>query len=322
MAYRWVQINNCANFPARDGAGLLSYKDKLYLIGGWDSRNKNYFPKSCSNDVWVSEDGRDWDLIKPQTFRDDKFNVKKDWEGRHTAGYVIMNDEMYIVGGDINQGHYQADVWKSRDGMNWELVCSKVPWGPRCLHYTFILKNEMYILGGQTMPDFVHSKVPTVHYNDVWKSVDGQNWDCILNNANWYPRGMIGSKAVLNDRVYLIGGGTYDTHDYPDRKYYRDVWSSDNGIDWKCHTKKAPWSPRSYHEVAVFDNKLWVLEGHHMKTKNKKDVWFSGDGVDWTELPDTPWDARHAASVTVHQECLWVIAGNNMKSDIWKLEKV
>ena len=86
---------------------------------------------------------------------------------------------------------------------------------------------------------------------------------------------------------------------------------------WTQHLAKAPWQPRQYHAVAVFDGRLWVLGGYDSKDRN--DVWHSADGVHWRELPKTPWPPRHAASVFVQDNALWVAAGSHMKSDVWKL---
>jgi hypothetical protein len=72
--------------------------------------------------------------------------------------------------------------------------------------------------------------------------------------------------------------------------------------------------------VAVFDDRLWVMEGYDGKG-NRNDVWYSSDGVNWYEVPKTPWKARHAASVFVHDKALWMVAGNNMESDVWKLQR-
>jgi len=115
----------------------------------------------------------------------------------------------------------------------------------------------------------------------------------------------------------MLGGGTYDTRDHPQRLFYNDVWSSADGKRWTCHLENAPWHPRQYHEVAVFDDKLWVLEGWNKANRN--DVWYSPDGVNWHELPGTPWAVRHAASVFVYDDALWMVAGNNMQPDVWKL---
>jgi hypothetical protein len=116
-----------------------------------------------------------------------------------------------------------------------------------------------------------------------------------------------------------LGGGTYDTPKMPDRKFYNDVWSSADGVTWRRHVEAAPWTARQYHEVAVFDDRLWVLEGYNKANRN--DVWHSSDGVQWREVPNTPWRPRHAASVFVHDNALWMVAGNNLESDVWKLRR-
>ena len=131
---------------------------------------------------------------------------------------------------------------------------------------------------------------------------------------------MIGGAAVFRGRMWVLGGGTYDTPKVKERSFYNDVWSSADGVAWTRHVEKAPWEARQYHEVAVFDGRLWVLEGYGRKG-NRNDVWYSADGVNWYELPKTPWKARHAASVFVHDKALWMVAGNNMESDVWKLRR-
>ena len=99
------------------------------------------------------------------------------------------------------------------------------------------------------------------------------------------------------------------------------MWSSADGIDWEQHVAHAPWAARQYHEVAVFDGRMWVMEGWAPESGNRRDVWYSADGVDWVELPDTPWAPRHAASVFVHDGSLWMVAGNNMEPDVWRLTR-
>ncbi len=154
--YEWKKVTLTAPFAARDGAGSLTFQGKMWLIGGWNPGDKKFFPRICNNEVWNSTDGAAWTLIKPNSFLDQKFDAAKDWEGRHTAGYVVYKDKMWIIGGDVNQGHYQNDVWNSSDGKTWTFVNpdKPVPWGPRALHYTVVHDGKIWILGGQTMPAF------------------------------------------------------------------------------------------------------------------------------------------------------------------------
>lgn len=308
--YRWTCITPTAAFAPRDGAGALSFNGRMWLLGGWNPGDKTHFPRICNSEVWSSTDGREWTLV----------NRQAPWEGRHTAGYVVHQDAMWIVGGDCNQGHYQNDVWRSRDGAAWEQVTDAVPWAPRALHHTVAFGGRIWVIGGQTMPGFAPG-APERFHADVWCSENGRDWKCMLEKAPWAPRGMIGGSAILRDRIWLLGGGTYDTPTTPQRQFYNDVWSSPDGSTWHCHAPSTPWKPRQYHEVAAFDDRLWVLEGYNRDGGNRRDVWCCHDGATWEELPDTPWAPRHAASVFVHDEALWMVAGNNMTSDVWKLQR-
>lgn len=305
--YRWTLITDNAPFAGRDGAGALTFNGRMWLLGGWNPRDKERFPKVCNSEVWSSRDGKDWKLEV----------LSAPWEGRHTAGYVVHKGRMWIVGGDCIQKHYQNDVWSSADGVNWERVTDSVPWGPRVLHYTVAFKDRMYVMGGQTLPQFAaHDEV---FYRDVWSSADGKHWDRVIEEAAWPQRGLIGGSVVLDDRMWVLGGGTYDTPKRPNRLFFNDVWSSVDGHYWEQRCEHAPWHPRQYHDVAVFDGKMWVLEGWNQSNRN--DVWYSSDGVNWQEVPSTPWPVRHAASVFVHDNALWMVAGNNMTPDVWKLTR-
>lgn len=316
-AYQWVEITRAAQFAPRDGAGALVFHDQMWLLGGWNPGDKTHFPLICNNEVWSSTDGVTWTLRKPNTFLDRQFDPRSDWEGRHTAGYAVHDGKMWIIGGDANQGHYQNDVWSSTDGEQWQLVAADVPWAPRALHYTVAFDGRLWVIGGQTMPAFAGAD--ETFYRDVWTSTDGARWEQLApREPYWSPRGMIGGAAVHNNRIWILGGGTYDTPTTPARKFYNDVWSTADGANWQRHTAAAPWPPRQYHDVAVFDGQLWVCEGYDGRG-NRNDVWRSADGVTWHELPDTPWAPRHASSLYVYRDALWVVTGNNMQSDVWKL---
>ena len=322
--YEWELVTAKAEFAARDGAGILSYDGQLWLLGGWNPipSARSFFPRICNNEVWSSADGKSWKLVKPNTFIDQSFNPASDWEGRHTAGYAVFQGKMWIIGGDCNQNHYQHDIWTSTDGRKWTFVNAgkTPPWAPRALHYTVVHQDKLWVIGGQTMPAFGGGEEK--FYRDVWTSRDGIHWEEIKPvEPYWSPRGMIGGSAVMQGRIWILGGGTYDTPKTPTRNFYNDVWSSADGVHWKLHTEAAPWHPRQYHDVAVWDDRLWVMEGYHVQGGNRKDVWHSADGVNWTELPNTPWKPRHAASLVVHDGSLWMIAGNNMEPDVWRLRR-
>lgn len=323
-SYQWEPITAKAAFAPRDGAGALTFRGRMWLLGGWNPvpAQREFFPLICNNEVWSSTDGATWSLVKPNTFQDRSFDRTSDWEGRHTAGYVVYRDRMWIIGGDCNQRHYQNDVWNSADGHTWNHVNRgrEVPWAPRALHYTVVHDDKIWVLGGQTMPEFAAGGEK--FYRDAWTTTDGIEWLRVIpQEPCWSARGMIGGSAVMNGRIWILGGGTYDTPTTPQREFHNDVWSSADGIHWEQHTEAAPWHPRQYHDVAVYDGRLWVLEGYHEQGGNRNDVWHSADGIHWHAVPDTPWKPRHAASVFVYQDSLWMVAGNNLESDVWRLRR-
>lgn len=320
--YEWKLITMTAPWAVRDGAGILSFHGEMWMLGGWNplAKDREFFPRICNNEVWSSRDGIEWSLVKPNTFKASSFDSQSDWEGRHTAGHAVFQDKMWIIGGDVNQKHYQNDVWNSSDGKTWTWANKgrELPWAPRALHYTVVHDNKLWVIGGQTMPAFGGGEEK--FYRDVWTSTDGVEWNQVLPEEPFWPqRGMIGGSAVKDGRLWILGGGTYDTPTTPTRQFFNDVWSSADGVHWTQHTAQAPWHPRQYHDVAAWDGKLWVMEGYHAQGGNRNDVWYSADGTHWTEIPSTPWKPRHAACLLVHHDSLWMIGGNNFEPDVWQL---
>jgi hypothetical protein len=216
--YEWVNVTQNAAWAPRDGAGALTYNGEMFLLGGWGTTGN--YPRRTTNEVWKSTDGATWTQVKPNTFLDGSFDPTSDWEGRHTGGYAVYDNKMWLVGGDANQGYYQNDVWNSTNGVNWTYVNqgNPVPWTDRMLHVTTVFDNKIWVMGGQKMPLFVPG--PDEFYNDVWNTTDGVNWTQVTPQAPWAARGMIMGSVVFNNKMWILGGGTYDTPTTPSRQYY------------------------------------------------------------------------------------------------------
>jgi len=309
----WHQLAEHEPFLGRDGAGFVVLNDTLYMLGGW---NPGQFPFApTTNEVWSSTDGATWIQVHADT--------RADWEPRHMAGWVAFKGQLWIVGGDANSGHYQSDVWSSPDGTTWTKITNAAPWGPRVLHYTVVYDGRIYVMGGQTMREMIPGATsPDIFYSDVWSSSDGVTWEKLTSDAPWGPRGIICGSVVFNDRMWVIGGGTYWSAD-PDRAGAgsNQVWSSVDGVNWKLEST-APWSPRRYHNALVHDGKLYVIAGienDDIGEHPTNDVWSSVDGVTWTQEPDAPWQARHAASAVEFNGTIIFGLGTDHASlnDIW-----
>lgn len=313
--YAWSRVTDAADFAGRDGAGAVVMADRMWMLGGWNPWNEVDFPLDCNNEVLSSQDGITWvqELAAAP------------WEARHTAGYAVHRDRMWIVGGDIIQGHYQDDVWSSPDGVQWDLVLQQAPWGPRALHHTVVFDDHIWVMGGQTLPQFAPEDEH--FYADVWRSADGLHWEQVSDHAPWGPRGMIGGAAVHQGAMWIIGGGTYDTPERATRTFHHDVWRSIDGRHWDLVTDDTPWPRRQYHDVASFDGKLWVVAGFGGvvsgvgvldDAENLSDTWYSEDGRTWHEV-EVPWAARHASCLYTFRDALWLVAGNHMDRDVWRI---
>lgn len=291
----WTEAPD-APWPGRDGASGVSLNGRFYVLGGWRPE--------VTSEVWLTIDGEAWDLLG-----------KAPWSGRHVFGCVVHEGAIWVVGGDGTEA-YHSDVWRSPDGKAWEKIAGNCPWGPRALHSAFSFGGALWVMGGQTLPQAIPG--PTVHYADVWRSPDGRAWEKVLDDAPWGPRGMISGAPVLGGRMWLIGGGTYETPEFQGRVRKNDVWSSADGIAWRRDAMITPWQPRSFHSVAVFDERLWVVGGHGDPgcgtAGDMGDVWSSPDGVAWKQEPSIP--PRHATTVVAHDGKLWAISGSALKPDM------
>lgn len=321
-AYRWVRVTERAAFPRRDGAGSVVFRNKMWVVGGWYPSAA--FPRLTGNDVWSSPDGARWTRERANSFRDATFDATRDWEGRHTGGCVVFGDKIWLLGGDPLQYHYQPDVWSSEDGRRWRRVAARVPWGNRALHYAVVHDGRMWVIGGQTMPDYVDpddSGVPYRVFDDVWSSSDGAEWrEAPRLGPRFSPRGAIVGSAVLGGRIWVLGGGTYESAvaGKPSREYNGDAWSSADGSRWTLESAHVPWEAREYHAVAVWDDRLWVVGGYN-DGGNLGDAWYSTDGKSWYSTGPTEWDPRHAACLWVHRDALWLGCGGD--EDVWRLER-
>eukprot|EP01052_Picozoa_sp_SAG31_P033919 SAG31_NODE_3895_length_3773_cov_21.681818_5_plen_119_part_00 len=104
--------------------------------------------------------------------------------------------------------------------------------------------------------------------------------------------------------IWLFSGGTYETPKRDERKFCNDVWRSQDGVSWELVLEAAPWSARQYAEVAVWDDRLWLLEGFGVEStkslivsvaefkksgaRNRSDCWCSIDGIHWEEVVGSP----------------------------------
>jgi hypothetical protein len=204
----WETLAERSNLPERVFYGAVAFKDKIWLIGGFDGRR--YY-----NDVWNSADGINWTRAAEKTA----------WSERNPTRIIVFKDRLWLIGGGVidgektNNPNAGKEVWSSADGINWTEVKVNSPGG---LGGSPVVFDERIWLVGANRGDGNFD-------NAVLVSDDGANWRA--RSAPWSPRG--GTVVwVAGDKLFLTGG----KYSYREKGEIRFVYSSDV---WAMRKKRA-----------------------------------------------------------------------------------
>lgn len=226
-----------------------------------------------------------------------------DWQPRDSAGELVFQDKLWILGGwKTNPPELLRDVWNSDDGTKWNRVQADLPFQYTDLPMTIQFKKKIWVMGGTTLSDPIN-----MTSNTVWNSDDGINWNKVQQSAAWSPR-TAAPIVKLNGRIWILGGLEWTNGK---QTLKNDVWSSADGINWVKATEHAAWAPRAFHGAIAYQGKLWVMGGGSYTPDYValNDVWNSVDGVNWTKVSDAPWHGRIWFSTVVYNDYMWVIGG-------------
>lgn len=311
-SYEWTEVNGYADWEPRAGLQVVELRNQFYLMGGRTPNPPTLPPvpgdSQIWGDVWRSNDqGASWKKILDT---DDTTH----WPARAYFQAVTHRSYIYVLGGQnfkvidnpdcppfpsdcppkISVSDFFNDVWRSRDGVNWEQMTDDAGWAGRAGLSSVVFKGEIYVLGGSFNDDpaIIGGPPVRVYFNDVWKSRDGANWELVTDNAPWEPRA--GAVVVVkNGYIYLLGGEKgFICVPLPfcTPPYFNDVWRSRDGANWELMTDEADWVARPGHQAAVLKDHIVLFGGFGLIT-NPMDVWVSKDGANWEQVSNSPWNA-------------------------------
>ena len=203
----WKKETANAAWSPRVGAGIVSFKGKLWILGG----TEQYYTGSqqnLKNDVWSSSDGRRWTQVASST----------PWAPRAFLQAVVFENKLYIIGGGNYSPFYKAfnDVWSSSDGEHWECVTPNAEWHPRIWFSLLVYRNKMWVLGGW-------SNRPSQNWGDTWYSNDGKHWEQLQTKDGWIAR-HAQAAFVFKDAIWIAGGMIWPLTN--------EVWRLSLPTDW------------------------------------------------------------------------------------------
>ncbi len=262
-------LGKIKNFKPRSYFPISKHNDLFYITGGFEFNP----PSNVIGDFWSSNDLKNWDMKA----------VDANWERREAHATVSHNDSLFLFGGvtyfvpkqysDLknNVGNLRNfnDVWIFKNN-KWKLLIENAPWQKRRNFGYGSLGEYIYLWGG------INDETKEL-FNDVWRTKDGVKWEKILNNADWGKRMISNHINIFNNRMWVMGGNGDANGINP----LNDLWSSEDGINWRLEMKSFPFSGRIGSSIFNFicnnENFLFVYGGIEMdKNGDKKfmnDAW-------------------------------------------------
>lgn len=296
--YVWKKLNSNAAYYKRDGVMGAKLNNRYVMVGGWNPATKYY----TNNEIWYSMDAINW-----------KFQSFAPWERRHFTGSAFFRNKYWIIGGDVNQGRYQNDIWTTNDGTKWDKVTDSIQWPVRVHFGVRVFGNKLWLMGGERVNKTIAEK-PEL-FNDVWCSEDGKSWKQVTEHAAWSPRAFMGAYTEQGTVLSIYGGSSYTG-----TITAKDTWTSSNGKDWVSTKTEAPWLNKAYSSYAFFDKKLWMIAGSDSSRHNTNEVWYTPQDGNWYKLNDVPFKPTHANTV-IADRFRMIIACGITSNEIWQLTR-
>lgn len=295
----WQPVVRHAPWQERDGFTTLSFKDRMWVIGGGNKKNE------ALSDVWSSDNGIDWRIESNQT----------PWQTSYFSSGVVFRDHIWILGGWSSALETSNQVWASENGSDWKLMTNNAPWKARGGAAVVVFKDKLWMIGGSS--NFRNQNNQS-SFNDIWSSSDGVNWELVTKEAPWEPRAFH-SVLAINGRIWLVGGGYWSSS----ARGFDDIWSSEDGITWRQEAKASLPGRRLWSSILTFHDKIWITGG--LLTTEKmvsNDTWVGQNGDQWElYFAKERFSPRLASGTIVFKDRLWVLGGSNSDffSDIWSL---
>jgi N-acetylneuraminic acid mutarotase len=237
----WTMQTSSANFSPRTLHTGLVFDNKMWILGG--SRDTSY---DMLNEIWSSSDGITWTQVSANPVFSGRYHhraavmdnkmwvsggtgwlndvwyssngqswtqavTNASWPPRIGNGFISHENKLWVINGYFGDG----ETWSSPDGASWTIVPSGNSALPRGSHFfgCVVFDNKMWVVGGnrQDRWGFVTDS------NTSYYSANGSNWTESSATPSFTARHRHGT-AVLNNKLYVVGGGTTASG------YLNDVW--------------------------------------------------------------------------------------------------
>lgn len=267
-----AQTDSTDLFARRYDHSMVTFANKLWVIGGY---NGEYL-----NDVWSSSNGTDW-------VREVATGTAGMFAGRAGHACVVFNNRIWLTGGfsELEGAEtYYSDVWYSLNGKTWTRATPAAGYYRRAWHNMQVFADRLWVLGGES---FDEDALQPVLLDDSWSSLDGVTWTERSSITAFFPRKNLMS-GVIGGKLWVWGG--YGQNQNGIIGALNDIWSTTNGDFWTLVSNNGSFAGRCGAGFTAHNNRVWLIGGSTLPEGGTRfsDVWASGDGNNWTQiLPDS-----------------------------------
>ncbi len=259
-------------FSGRSDHAAIALGQYLYVIGGFDG--------TYLNDVWRSEDGKNWTPILEPTSSENT----NQFAPRAGHACVVYNGEIWLTGGfaETDSGNrYFDDVWHSDNGVTWTKAIAEADYFQRAWHNLVVFNDRLWIIAGQTQD----ANQEEVLLDDCWESsADGKSWVQRSQVTAFFPRKKAAA-ASIGGKLWVWGG--YGRNSQGQIQVLNDNWSTSNGDLWLLNSSGNMFSPRCGMAQTLFSDRYWIAGGSGSTEGTASlfnDVWATSDGLNWFQI--------------------------------------
>jgi hypothetical protein len=293
--YAWQRLTEHAAFPPGYNFPVHVAQDRQFVA---------LHPQG----TWASRDGVDW---KATALPFSGMNSAYQAYIQHAGATWALG----LMAGNYLEFTITPSIQRTTGFTEWEQVGNSPSLPRRVFYAAASFRDAMWILGG------FDGQRETA---DIWRSVDGLEWQRVVERAPWAPRAA--AKAIVfRGRLFLLGGGRIDGPGS------NDVWSSSDGLNWVLETDAiADEQPIGYTPI-VFRDHLWLV-GANRSGRFSSEMLMSADGRKW-QPRTAAWSPRGAVATWTDGESLFVTGGKystevageivfEYRNDVWRMRAV
>ncbi|MDX2062474.1 MAG: hypothetical protein SFY70_05390 [Bacteroidia bacterium] len=159
--------------------GNLAFLEYVYFNGalyGLGTFSGNIEQYQITTQIARSKNLRSWEIVAEKSNLPERFFYHP----------VVFQGKIWIVGGQDGRQSF-SDVWSSADGVNWQQVVTKAPFGARDSDRLVVFQERLWLLG-----------------TDAWSSADGLVWQ--QETPQIATTDLFGYNAVVyHNQLWLLG---------------------------------------------------------------------------------------------------------------------